>query len=486
MQVIAIETETGPPGEEPSTQAPDFADPQAPDPHACGAGPVPFARVKEIDTSHSQRLAITMEMLSEVSRAVDPEDAVKAFSSRFWRIRRIDLLLAVSIRNMPKGQYKITRRTRVVLKDGEYSQEYLQENPWKHWQSLPAHSGGFLGQVIAEGRPRLFHHLDLRSDPIIGEEVGGMGSVMALPTFDRGEPLNWTFQFRAEPDFFTVEDLGIALLIGNLFGSITRSLVMLEENRRLTDRLRQQFEEVARVQQSLLPRQLPKVPGVQIATSYLTSEQAGGDYYDFFELPGGKLGIVIADVSGHGPGAATVMAMLHAMIHAYPGDPESAGPSGVLKFANQRLYEASLDGSFVTAFVGLFDPRTLELTYSNAGHPPPRVKDRTTGKVEALEGESTFPMGIIEDYEAPQNCVKLRKGQTLVLYTDGISESRPPPGHPRAGRMFGEAGIDAALVECSGAAECVVDSIHRAIFEHTGLRTRADDQTLVVLEILGP
>ncbi len=440
--------------------------------------------MKSIDTSKSLRLAILLEMLEDVSRATDPNEAVQAFASRFWRIRRADKLLAISVRNLPKGQYKITRRTRVYLKDGEYVQERMAGNPWKDWDAIPTHSGGFIGRLLEEGLPQLFHNLDLRDDPIIGDEVGDMRCCMAIPSFDRGEPLNWTLQFRVEPEFYTVDNLEEALLTGNLFGSITRSLVALEDNRRLTARLHQQFEEVARVQQSLLPRKLPDVPGVRLATSYLTSEQAGGDYYDFFDLPGGKLGFLIADVSGHGPGAATVMAMLHAMIHAYPRDAGSANCADVVRFANQRLFEASLDGSFVTAFVALYDPATRQLCYANAGHPPPRVKDRRTGEVTALEGESTFPLGIMGEMDVPENCVVLQPGQTVVLYTDGIPESRPPAGHPKGREMFGEAGIDRALIECSGAAECVIDSIHTALFEHTGLRTRADDQTIVVLEFL--
>lgn len=441
----------------------------------------------EIDTSKSLRLAILMEMLEDVSRAETPNEAVRAFGSRFWKIRRSDQFLAVSIRNMPEGQYKITRRSRTTVKNGEYVFEQFQNDPWKEWDSLPSHTGGFIGEVIAAGVPRLFHNLDLSNDPIIGKEVAGMGSCMAIPTFDRGQPLNWTFQFRAEPDVFTVDSLEDALLTGNLFGSMTRSLVALQQNQILTDRLRQQFEEVARVQQALLPKKLPELPGIRFATSYLTSEQAGGDYYDFFELPGGKLGLVIADVSGHGPGAATVMAMLRAMIHAFPNDPATLSPAAVVRYANEHLVDASLDGSFVTAFVALFDPATLKLTYCNAGHPPPRIKDRNTGEVTAVDGESTFPLGIMPDMPAPEECLTMRPGQTLVMYTDGIPESRPPANRVAPGTsapMFGERGIDDSLITCSGSADCVVDSIHRALFEHTGLRTRADDQTLVVMEIL--
>lgn len=434
-----------------------------------------------MDTSGSAGLAVLTDMLSEVSRAHSPNEAVAAFASRFWKYRRIELLLAVSVRNLPDGQYKITRRSRVVPGPNGYVQERDLGNPWRQWSSLPTHSGGFIGEVIASGRSRLFHHLDLRDDPVIGEEMRKgemMRCCMAVPTFDQGRMLNWTFQFKPEPDSLTPEDLEMALLIGNLFGSMTRGLVALEENRRLTDRLNKQFEEVARVQQALLPKKLPDLPGVKFATSYLTSAQAGGDYYDFFDLKNGRLGFVVADVSGHGPGAATVMAMLHAMLHAYPNHTGETMPADVMRWANERLVEAALDGSFVTAFVGLFDPSTRVLTFSNAGHPPPRLKDRRTGVVRSLEGESSFPLGITLDMEIPNNRVQLEPGQTLVLYTDGITEA-----FSDRQEMFGIEGLDAALVKCSGMADCVVDSVHAGLFAHTGAITRADDQTLVVMEL---
>ncbi len=426
-------------------------------------------------------MAILMEMLSEVSQASTPNDAVAAFASKMWKYRRIELLLAVSVRNLPEGQYKITRRSRVVPGPNGYEQERDLGNPWRQWDSLPTHTGGFIGEVLAAGKPRLFHHIDLDHDPVIGDEMRKgeqMRCSLAFPSFDSGRLLNWTFYFKPQPESLTMDDLETALLIGNLFGSMTRGMVALEENRRLTERLNKQFEEVARVQQALLPKRYPEVPGVNFATSYLTSEQAGGDYYDFFEPQNGKLGIVVADVSGHGPGAATVMAMLHAMLHAYPDDSGEATPADVMRWANERLVDASLDGSFVTAFVGLFDPRTRMLVYANAGHPPPRIKDRRSGTVASLDGESSFPLGITNDMEMPNNRVQLEAGQTLVFYTDGITEA-----FNQRSEMFGIEGLDAALIQCSGKADCVVDSVHKGLFAHTGALTRADDQTLLVMEL---
>lgn len=422
------------------------------------------------------RLAILMEMLEEVSRATEPEQAVQAYARRIGRLRPVDAVLSLSVRNLPEGQYKITRRFVPGGPDG--SPQHRIVDPWKNWNRLPTLTGGFLGEIIRSPDPRMILDLNLDADPVIGEMVAGMGSCLALPLLDGGKALNWNFQFRRDPKGYTLEDLEQNLLTANIFGAMTRNLVSLAEINKLNDRLRQQFDEVARVQQSLLPRELPNLPGVAFATSYLTSEQAGGDYYDFFPLPDGRLGIVIADVSGHGPGAATVMAMLHAMIHAFPGDARNSSPADVLRFANRQLVGSRMDGSFVTAFLGLFDPATHELIHANAGHPAPRIREDGSGRVAALRGDTTLPLGITEQMEIPTNRTVLRPGQTLVLFTDGVTEVFNDQRE-----MFGLSGLDAAIADSAPGPQRIVDAIHARLYRFNQRMSRDDDQTIVVMRI---
>lgn len=430
-----------------------------------------------IDIRQNVRVAILLEMLEDVSRASEPEQAVRAYAARIGKIRPVDAMIAVSTRNLPPGHYKITRRVLPHPETGE--PVHILGNPWKNWKNLPMHSGGFLGELIAAPEPRLIHDLFLRGDPVLGDSLAEMGACLAIPVFDGGRVMNWTIQFRRSATGFSINDLEEHVLTGNLFGSMTRNLVSLEQIRRLNERLEKQFEEVARVQQSLLPERLPRVPGLAIATSYLTSSQAGGDYYDFFELPGDRLGILVADVSGHGPAAATVMAMLHAILHSYPAVLDN--PAEVLRYANQRLLGAARgrgDGSFVTAVLAVYDPGPRRLTLARAGHPLPRLKDTRTGEVRELDGQGGLPLGIVDEYEIANHCVTLEPGQTVVLYTDGITEA-----FSEDRRMFGVEGLDAALEACSGEPDCVVDSVHGALYRHTGKRTREDDQTLVAIKV---
>jgi sigma-B regulation protein RsbU (phosphoserine phosphatase) len=305
-----------------------------------------------------------------------------------------------------------------------------------------------------------------------------MRAVLATPIFDRGRPLNWAFQFVRDAAAFNEDALELFVMVANLSGTATRNLVAVREAEQATSRLRGQFEEVARVQQSLLPRTLPDIPGLSLATSYLTSDQAGGDYYDFFPFEDGRWGILIADVAGHGAAAATVMAMLHAILHAYQGS--GMHPHLVLEHANSRLVAAGLEGAFTTAFLAIYDPATGEFQFSRAGHNPPRWKRGASGEVLSIEEAGSLPLGVFEPLGATSASIKLEPGDTIVLYTDGITES-----FNAKREMFGVSGLDAALEGCSGQPACVVDSVHAALYDHTHSRTRDDDQTIVALHFAG-
>jgi len=430
----------------------------------------------EILTDPKARLSLVRELLEEVSSAEEPGEIQLAFR-RMWQLRPVDLYVSASTRGMRPGQYKITRiiDTREIARSTDDGAEiYSRYDPWRNWDRLPTHAGGFLGRIIESGEPGLAVLDGLHGDSVLGDAAGGMRAVMYTPIFDRGKPLNWSFQFVRDADAFDAEALEMFVMLANLSGTATRNLVAVREAERATDRLRGQFEEVARVQQSLLPRSLPDIPGLSLATSYLTSDQAGGDYYDFFPFEDGRWGILIADVAGHGAAAATVMAMLHAILHAYEGS--GIHPHLVLEHANSRLVAAGLEGAFTTAFLGLYDPATGEFQFSRAGHNPPRWKRGATGEVIAIEEAGSLPLGVFEPLGATSASIRLEPGDTIVLYTDGITES-----FNERREMFGVDGLDAALEGCSGQPACVVDSVHGALYEHTQSRTRDDDQTIVAL-----
>ncbi len=433
----------------------------------------------QIAKTSSERIAVLGELLREISHAESPSEITRSFVTGYRRIRQVDMHLAVSVRGLAPGRYKITRMISTEQTRIGDVEEYAAADPWRDWEQIPLREGGLIGELISTPEPKLRTHLRVDRDPALGEAASGLGSCLAIPLYDAGEALNWTVTFRKDPEGFTHADLEQSYLVANLVGTATRNLLALQQNRTLNAKLERQFEEVARVQQTLLPRKTPDIPGLSIATSYLTSQQAGGDYYDFFRLPGGEWGILIADVSGHGAAAATVMAMLHAILHGYAGP--DFQPHAIISYVNRRLVEAELEGMFVTAFLAVYDPEAGTLRYARSGHNPPRLKKAGGGEVLTIDGQAVPPLGLFaEGYEPVSNELTLDRGDTLVLYTDGITEEFGPDRE-----MFGVEGLDKALRDCTGEPECVIDSVHAALFRHTGKRDRGDDQTLVVMRYLG-
>ena len=428
----------------------------------------------EID-AFIEELRETSALLREVSAIHDPQELQRTFSYRLRTLSGTDGYIAVSRRGLENGEFKITRQLLTA--------DSIDENPvdpWAEWDALTVHRGGWIGGIIEQGDPRLFEDIQLRGDPVLGDRLMPFNSAIAVPLFDEGEAKNWGIMLRHESRSFGRDDLRDLLMRGNLIGRMTRNLVIRREVERLNNKLTQQFEEIAQIQMSLLPQKTPSVPGLEIATSYLTSNEAGGDYYDFFEFSDGRFGVVIADVSGHGAGAATIMAMLQTMLHNHAHD--DATPGELLRLANKSLVSKRLDGNFVTAFLAVIDPGRREITYANAGHHAP-LRHRGDGTIDQLSPANAAPLGVIEDMEFPEDTTGLSPGDTLVLFTDGITEAFSPAP---AREMLGMDGLRASLATCTGMPTCVVDSIHTALYKHTGSRLREDDQTIVAIRVTEP
>lgn len=425
-----------------------------------------------------------MEMLRLLSRVRTSAESFHTFMERFGRVRPVAHFVGVAPARAEPGAFRVVYN--VSLDDmlaGVASPHRLAE-PGEE-ADLPLHRGGLVGELIREGSPRLFTDLRL-TDPLLLELLGPeraseMRAVMAVPVVDGESSLEWSIAFSRWNGPYSSFIIEQAMLTSNIMTSSQRYLNSLAEIRRLHRALEAQFRAVAEVQLALLPASIPQAPGLRIATSYLTSDQAGGDYYDFFDMGGGRLGVLVADVSGHGAAAATIMSMLHGILHCrLDGDRSNVTPADALDYANRRLCAAGVDGNFVTAFFAIFDPASARVVYANAGHNPPRHKRGEGGVVEPIDDAAALPLGIEPGvvYACAQR--SLAPQDTLVMYTDGITEQAN-----RSREMFGSHRLDQALHHCSGAPDCVIDSVHTALFEHTRARVRSDDQTLVAVRYTG-
>jgi sigma-B regulation protein RsbU (phosphoserine phosphatase) len=248
---------------------------------------------------------------------------------------------------------------------------------------------------------------------------------------------------------------------------------------RASERIRSEMEIARQLQRSLLPASNPRILGVDVAATCQPSGHVGGDYFDFFSLPDGRFGVVIADVSGHGVSSAIVMAGLRSTIHA---EVQSGfAPEQVLRRANALLArDFAESGMFVSAFLAAYEPATGALTYVNAGHPPPFLLTAPGTEMERLE-QGGLLLGVVPDVVYESGKARLDPGSVLVLYTDGLTEARAPDG-----AFFGEPTLARVLLEGQALGSA---ALHTAILgaatTHLGGREPEDDVTLIVVSRRG-
>lgn len=418
-----------------------------------------------------ERLALITETMREISRHTDPQKMVEYYGERMGEFFEWDRFVSVSRRGLVHPEYMITR-----------SSTWTQDvDPWKERHKLPRLRGGLLAELVYGDEPKMIDDLSVSPDDPAYEYLKGMRSLIATPHYDGGVGLNLVVTLRREPGAFDPEAFPENFWMSNLFGRATNTLVLSRQLREANAAMDREMKVVADIQRSLLPTVLPSLPTLELAAHYQTSKNAGGDYYDFFELPEGKLGILIADVAGHGTPAAVLMAILHAIAHLAPG--ENAAPAAMLRFLNSHLSAKYTGdgGTFVTAFYGVYDPATRRLSYSSAGHPHPLVVRCECTGVSLLDMAQGLPLGIDRNAAYVTGEHQLNAGDTLVLYTDGITEARGP-----GGRMYGEARLGAAVARCpqmagpGATAACELRAILEDVEAFAAGHQATDDRTLVV------
>jgi sigma-B regulation protein RsbU (phosphoserine phosphatase) len=247
-----------------------------------------------------------------------------------------------------------------------------------------------------------------------------------------------------------------------------------EERRRLESEL--ELSQI--VQRALLPQRVPSIRGVELAAFSRPSEIIGGDYFDFFQFRDGTHGLVIADVSGHGVSAGMLMSSLQTAIRTMA--PEADSPAEILERIN-RFYIHNINfTTFVTVFLARFDPVTLTLTYVNAGHNPPAVRRRENSAIIWLK--PTAPaIGLAEVFHARTEVIGFSAGDSLLLYTDGVTEVLNI-----GNEQFGQERL-AELVHQNAdrPAPDLLQAVRQAVSAFGGNKPLTDDVTMVALKISG-
>jgi sigma-B regulation protein RsbU (phosphoserine phosphatase) len=234
-----------------------------------------------------------------------------------------------------------------------------------------------------------------------------------------------------------------------------------------------ELETARQIQQSILPKHAPQVPGLSVATHYDSMAEVAGDLFDFVVTPAGQLGVLVADVSGHGVPAAIVASMVKIALAVQEG--EVGDPGAVLTHMNRALY-GRFEKAYVTAVFALIDPAAGTLAYASAGHPSPVLR-RGDGRVESLD-ERGIVLGFMPDATYGTAIVRgLAAADRVVFYTDGITEAERGDGE-----FFGDREFQRQLATGPGQpADRFLTSLVDAARRWVGADF-ADDVTVVVVD----
>jgi len=292
----------------------------------------------------------------------------------------------------------------------------------------------------------------------------------SLVNVKRGEFLGVLYLDSRRPTAFSKLDRQILDALAADAASILDNARLVERERE-RQRLEQEINIARDILQALLPRNFPNTPNCCVTGVNFPCLSVGGDYFDVFPLSDGRTAFVIADVSGKGLGAAILTTMLQG---ALSGMTLGTDPARVFNHVNRFLCDHSEVGRYATVFFGLLD-HDGHLEFINAGHPSPFLIRR--GMAEEAFTEGSFPVGLVPEAQYTAACLKLEPGDTLVLFTDGVTEAMDPDE-----QLFGAPRLRQLL---TGQPECPLEHLQKCVLEAVENFTRgarqADDLTLLIV-----
>ncbi len=306
----------------------------------------------------------------------------------------------------------------------------------------------------------------------------GAGVALALPLTNQGELVALVnIGPRNSEQEFSSDDRELLRKLAAHAAPAVRIALLLEAQRRETEereRIQQELQVAQLVQKTLLPSEIPDVPGYNLAWHYQPARAVGGDFYDFIDLGGGKMALVIADVTDKGVPAALVMATTRATLRAACRD--SVSPGEILGRANEYLCPDIPPKMFVTCFMAVLDTHNHTMVYANAGHDVPYLWRASDGGIGELRARG-MPLGLFAGMPYEEKQLTLAEGDRVLFYTDGLVEA-----HNRSREMLGFGAVR-ELIRLHGDAQGLIERLLAAQAEFTGPGwEQEDDTTLIVLE----
>jgi sigma-B regulation protein RsbU (phosphoserine phosphatase) len=410
---------------------------------------------------HLDELKFLSEISGLLSSTLDPDQVLDNIVRTMAQVMRVK---ACSLRLLSGGGDELVVKATYGL-----SPAYLRKGPVLVAEN-PYDQAALEGQTVEienmQSDPRVRYPEEARRE--------GLVSSLAVGLVAKGKPLGTLHIYTGQPHRFAPEEV-------RLFRSVADQAALTIQNAHLLEevvRVRAQQRDLAiaaQVQKRLLPAAPPKMPGYDCFGITVPSQEVGGDFFDWIELPGKNWGLAVGDVAGKGvPGAilmATVRAALRAQAeHVYELD-------HILDRVNRALRADTEASEFVTLFYGVLDSGARRLTYCCAGHEPAvLVRD---GQVQRLAAGGPL-LGVTDDAVYGYEAVPLKPGDTLLVYSDGACDAV----NYRQERFGRERLLESVVRNAAHGAARMVQEIRWDLRRFAGLAPQADDVTLLVVKVL--
>jgi sigma-B regulation protein RsbU (phosphoserine phosphatase) len=273
-----------------------------------------------------------------------------------------------------------------------------------------------VGYVAGTGQMR--YAPDVNKDPYFIACEPHIQSEVAIPLEINGEVIGVFTASHHDLDAFPAEQVRLLQSLCSHVAVAVQNAQLFQRERRERERMTREAQEARTIQEALLPKMSPLVPGFAISGLSIPAGAVGGDWYDFIPLQDGRWGLVLADVSGKGTAAALLMSGTRGMLRSLAE--ASCTPAEVLNKLNRLMVQDFPHGRFVTLIYALLDPNQRTLTLANAGHLPPLLVKNCDSRF--LDTEAGFPLGLALG-SFSQTTIELAPGSRLLLYSDGITEA---------------------------------------------------------------
>ncbi|MEZ5362523.1 MAG: GAF domain-containing SpoIIE family protein phosphatase [Bryobacterales bacterium] len=421
-------------------------------------------RIKRLE-AENERLKRAVEELSILN------DVALAVSSTLALNEIVDLIVQKSVKHLRVEQGAVLL---IDKREEEAPMRTMIRRAQSDSSGIPYRLGDQItGWMLKNQQALVVNDLTTDGRFRVPPEASTMRSLLCVPLRLKGRMIGVLTVFNkhgGEP--FTEGDSRLLTIIGAQSAQVIENARLYEEEQALA-RIEQELDTARTIQERLLPKAPPAVPGYDLAGRSKPARQVGGDYFDYLSRVGRGTVLCLADVSGKGISAALLMANIQAAIRSLSLSDDSLAKN--IQHANQLLYNSTTSDKFATMFYAALDAERNELSYSNAGHNPPLLISSAGEVRELTEGGPV--LGILPSFPYEQASVSLAPGEVLLIYSDGFSEA----ANARFDE-FGEQRLRELAVELRAKpAEKIIEAIVAEVQTFCGDAPQSDDMTIVVV-----